>query len=81
MALAAPGGVAGLIDADQASFGPISIPWEPKKEPHNRLLTYRFDYELEAPLLATGGGPIGTLEVEITFPPEQFDVVREGSPT
>ena len=46
---------------------------------HRHVLTYRFDFEAEDPILGTGGGLIARVAVDSTFGLEEFDVTREGS--
>ncbi|CAN5144697.1 hypothetical protein BH18ACT4_BH18ACT4_08470 [soil metagenome] len=79
--------VPGWYRADPISLGPILVGAGSLPAARSRALDYRFDFELEEPLLGTGGGLIGTVavdsSVEVVPGPtlflEHFDVVSEGS--
>jgi len=71
--------VPGLLQLSPTGWGAVGEVNEARGKSRSRALTYRFDYELVEPKLATGGGLIATVSVDSAPGPEQFDVTREGS--
>lgn len=71
--------ILGLQQLSPASWGPAGVPDDQRANSRSRALTYRFDYELIEPKLATGGGLIATVSVDSTPGPEHFDMTTEGS--
>lgn len=71
--------IAGLQQLNPVSWGPVDVPNNARGNSRSRALTYRFDFELIEPKLATGGGLIATVAVDSSPGPEHFDVTREGS--
>jgi hypothetical protein len=71
--------IPGLHQVSPTSWGAVAAADKTRGNSRSRALTYRFDYELIEPKLATGGGLIATVAVDSSPGPEQFDVKREGS--
>ena len=59
------------------SVAPVEIPANSRR----RSLLYRFDFELEEPVLGSGGGVVGLVAVESIYGAESFDIpVTAGTP-
>jgi hypothetical protein len=68
------------------AWGPIGLPESALGNARRRTLTFRFDIEIETPIIPAGGGVIARVDVESTIPPvppsavERFSVVSQESP-
>ncbi|HEV8249643.1 MAG TPA: hypothetical protein VGQ15_06685 [Gaiellaceae bacterium] len=71
--------IPGVHQLSPAAWGPAAVGDETLGNSRRRALTYRFDYELIEPKLATGGGLIARVAVDLSPGPEHVDVTREGS--
>jgi hypothetical protein len=71
--------IPGLRQLGPTSWGPVVGNDALPANARMRTITYRFDFELIEPKLATGGGLITTVAVTSSPGPEHFDVTREGS--
>jgi hypothetical protein len=71
--------IPGLQQLSPTAWGPVGAVDATRGNARSLALTYRFDYELIEPKLATGGGLIASVAVDSAPGPEHFDVTREGS--
>jgi hypothetical protein len=71
--------IAGLHQLSPRAWGPVAAIDTTRGSSRGRALTYRFDFELIEPKLATGGGLIATVAVDSSPGSEHFAVGREGS--
>jgi hypothetical protein len=71
--------IPGLHQLSPRAWGPVAAIDATRGGSRGRALTYRFDFELIEPKLATGGGLITTVAVDSSLGPEHFAVTREGS--
>lgn len=70
---AAAGSVPGLRSLRPLGLGPIA-PVEVPIDSRRRALQYRFDFELEEPVLGSGGGLVGLVAVDSSFGGETFNI-------
>jgi hypothetical protein len=71
--------ISGLHQLSPRAWGPVAAVDTTRGDSRGRALTYRFDFELIEPKLATGGGLITTVAVDSSPGSEHFAVTREGS--
>jgi hypothetical protein len=71
--------ISGLHQLSPRAWGPVAATDDTHGGSRGRALTYRFDFELIEPKLATGGGLITTVAVDSSPGSEHFAVTREGS--
>jgi len=71
--------ISGLHQLSPRAWGPVAAIDTTRGGSRGRALTYRFDFELIEPKLATGGGLITTVAVDSSPGSEHFAVTREGS--
>lgn len=76
---AAAGAVPGLRWLRPISLGAI-VPVDDPPNSHRRGMHYRFDFELEEPILGTGGGRIDRVAVDSRYGVEVFEIGPDPNP-